>query len=253
MENPLDGVSQKQRLVIIAVIAGGIGLVVYTRYKAGAAMPATGYPDDSSLYPSGGGGGGSTYQVEAPNQQVADAYEGQLRQAEVDAANLQNSYLAEQLRQGQAMFNLAQKRSEAEAEQEAMNARLQYNVAEDYSNVLRGQLDIQRSLQTTGTYKAGNVKVECGKGESMYFDINGNPSCKASGKSGIKAAGDSIGKGIIDTVNQYIKGFASQAGPAGAAQAKDILLPKKQSPANQKVTGRPNLDASANYASHPQF
>lgn len=225
MENPLEGTSQKQRLVIGGVIALGVGLVVYTRYKAGQQIgPAEAMPDQQ---PQGGGGGG--FSVSAPNQQVADQYDTAMKSAEADAANLQNSYLSEQLRQQKAQFDLGLKEHAAQAD-------LEFGVQKSYADLVNTQVGAVRNA-----YSNKNLKMECGKGQSTYIDINGNLACKASGKSGIKSIGDTIGNGITGIVSGYLAGFGAAAQGAGYAQGGKALAPSRRlPPAEQQTLGKPH-------------
>jgi hypothetical protein len=245
MENPLEGTSQKQRLIIGGVIALGVGLVVYTRYKAGQQIgPAEAMPDQQ---PQGGGGGG--FSVSAPNQQVADQYDTAMKSAEADAANLQNSYLSEQLRQQKSQFDLAQKEHSAQFETDFANqnrqADLQFGVASNYAGLINTQIG-----QVKNAYNNPKLKMECGKDQSTYIDINGNLACKTSGKSGVKAITNTIGSGIQNIVQGYLAGFAGAAQGAGAYQGGQVfgtppvnaatVRRQKQSPAEQQTLGKPH-------------
>lgn len=244
MENPLEGMNPKQRMMVGGVIALGIGLVVYTRWKAGQDMggAAAAYPDQPQQASGGYGPGGGTTTVTAPNEGQASWYEQQLQEAEVAAAKLQNDYLGEQLRQQKSQFDLGQQHS-------ADQWNIEKGVQQSYADLVNKQLGT-----VTDAYKNPKLKMECGKNESTYIDINGNLACKQSGKSGIKSAGDSLGQTALNLANQYLNQWGQSQMPGRTQQAsRQSSSQQTQHPTQQRILGKPDLSSygppSANDAS----
>lgn len=111
-----------------------------------------------------------------------------------------------------------------EREQGIANAQKMFDLQFGQAATL-GNLFVQEqqeiSSQLSGIRK--RTKVECGKGESMYTDVNGNLACKPSGSKGVKSIGNTIGSGIQDVVGGFIGGFASAAPSAGAAYGGQVF------------------------------
>lgn len=235
------GMNKKQLLIVGGIGALGVGVVVYLRYKAGQDAPAQGFPD-ATPESSGGGGGYSMptsdpVSVNAPTQGVADWFTQQMQAAELAAANLQNEYGGEQLRQNRLQFELGQREAQA-------NFDIESGVRNTYADLVTTQIG-----KVKETLTSGRVKVECGKNEQQYIDVNGQLACKASGKSGIKSIGDKIGGGIMDVVGGFFSGAAGAARQYGAYEvgqvtgmptaARPQVAMASKAPANQKTIGKP--------------
>jgi len=162
---------------------------------------------------SGGGTGGSSpvsYNPGAPDT-GGDAYQQQLNDLDVQAKQ-------EALKEQQSMFDLQRSSAEQQLAYQGKANDLYLQGAQQELDVSGAQAQLATSQinQVTKEVQSGKIKGECGKGESSAYDRNtGQFFCKASGKSGIKTAGDELGRVTLDIAKQYEQAYAAQYMPAG--------------------------------------
>jgi len=183
--------------IVLGVIAAGVAVVVYVRSRAAAAggqeTPQEAPPDYGSY---GGGGGGGGIPVAAPTQEAADTFTSRLQDIQLRAAE----------------FGLQREKNEALQQEQQFNLGL--GVQRAYAGlqeaIYGGQTVLQGRL--TEAYKNPKLKVECGKGESSYIDPQtGQYACKKSGKSGLKAVGDTLGNAFLGVIRGAGAGAAAGA------------------------------------------
>ena len=204
-------------------VGGGLVALIVVYYviksrSGGAGVVAGG---DTGL--TGGGISGSAPVSYAPNapDTSGDAYQQQLNDLDVQARQ-------EQLKEMQEMYELQQKAGQQQLEFNASQNALALQGAQQQLAVSGAQANLATAQlgQTTQEVQSGKIKGECGKGESSYFDRNtGEFKCKASGKSGIKTAGDVLGNTALQGVNtianayinQYIAGIGAPSKPKSSS------------------------------------
>lgn len=210
-------IERKKVLLFGAVIVGGVGIVVYLRYKA-AQETVTGAPaPDQSAdqgYP-----GGSGMSVSAPSQEAASAYQQQIDQAAAEAANLANTYQANLIKQQQTQFDF---------EQAQMTA-----LAPDYQENERSRLAVETHQNKT----IAKTKIACPSGQALKGDPS-NPGglyCAAKG-SGLPILSDltRIVKGVTRGIAGESENIGHQVAQDAYAYAKQTYLPgpmkKKSTP-----------------------
>lgn len=189
---------------LIALIV--VYYVIKSRSGGGGAVAG----GDTGL--TGGGISGSSpvsYAPGAPDTS-GDRYQQQLNDLDIQAAQ-------QQLKEQQSMFDLQQKGAQQQLDFNAAQNGLALQGAQQQLAVSGAQANLATAQlgQTTQEVTSGKIKGECGKGESSYFDRNtGQFLCKASGKSGIKSAGDTLGQTTLDIAQQYERAYASQYLPS---------------------------------------
>jgi hypothetical protein len=267
---PGTGLDKKQAMILGGVVAAGVAVVVYIRYKAAQeAPPPEGFPMDQPM--SGGGGGGGIVSVPAPTQAVADQYEQGMRQAELDAANLQNSYMQEQLRQNTSQFNLAERLNGAYENLQEQLFGVQAGVEKargEYQQQLFGvQAGVEKSrgeyqqeqyrsaeaaqeIATRTIQKKG--KIECPKGEHFVVGEGGTSGCQPLGSGGFNPG--RLLRNIGDGVQEIIMGAgrgAARGAEAGSETAVNAYLgglsrkaSNKTSVPTRRATASPAHDTS---------
>jgi hypothetical protein len=205
------------------LIAAAIAVVVWLRARA-AAAPAAG---ETAADPGGYG-----MSVGAPTQGVADQYQQQLNQGEVEAQNIANAYQGELLRQSKAQFDFQQAQMEA--------------VAPAYQNELKAELGAQEHYYKT----VANTKISCPGGYGVAQDTSGQLYCrqKTSGIPivtdllrtarglvyGAEAAAPSIGYEAAQNAAAYYTGkyFAPQKGVVVGKGSTPPIAPQRRTAGN---------------------
>lgn len=161
-------------------------LLLWLRSRSGGAAGAPSGADMSF--------GAGAVSPSAPAQYGATAGEDRASAFDQQLGALRLQEIQQGLKQAQAMFDL------------------QFGQA-----ATLGSLYTQEAQQSFAqlTTARQHTKVECGKGQSMYTDVNGNLACKGSGKSGIKSFTDSIGQGLQNIQEGFLGGVAAAAPAAG--------------------------------------
>ena len=183
--------NKKRLLVIGGVIAAGVAVVVYLRYRAAQETPA-GAPqptDDQTAY---GAGGGGPLSIPAGSDAAASSYQQQLDQADLQAKSIANAYQQNLVTQQQKQFDLEQRLQEMVLpEQAAAEAHYYKTVAK--------------------------TKISCPGGQGLAQSPDGQLYCrqKTSGSWGPIPTGD-----IVRTVKGLIYGAEAAAPEIGYSASK---------------------------------
>ena len=160
----------------------------------------------------GGGGFGPvgasspvSYNPGAPDS-AGDRYQQQLNDLDIQASQ-------EKLKEMQGMYDLQLQAGKQQLDFLGQQNQLALQGAQQQLDVsgAAAKLATAQLGQTTQEVQSGKIKGECGKGESSYYDRNtGQFLCKASGKSGVKTAGDELGRTALNAANNYANAYLNQ-------------------------------------------
>lgn len=194
----------KEPRVWVPWVVGGVALVLLllwlrSRNQGGAGAISAPGPDMSF----GSGASGPSAPASYSGESGTDPYTSQLNQLRVQEAQ-------QGLANVQKMFDL------------------QFGQAATLGSLYTQEAQ-QSFAQLSGA--RSRTKVECGKGESMYTDVNGNLACKPSGSKGLKSITNTIGSGLQGIVGGFFQGAATVAPAAGQYYAGQALgLPRFGTP-----------------------
>jgi hypothetical protein len=184
-------VERKHLLIGGGLIAAAIAVVVFLRARAGARASQP-VPQAAEGDQAGYGGGMS---ISAPTGQVADQYQQQLDNAELEARSIANQYQKNLLQQQQTQFEFQQKMQEQLAPDILANE--QANIAAD-----------------TAYQKAkAKIPIACPPGYARARNVNGELTCNKKGSGnigtdvyrGAREAAPQIGKDLALAGEQYLK------------------------------------------------
>lgn len=191
-------VERKHLLIGGGLIAAAIAVVVFLRARAGAsASQAAPQPTEESQVGSGGG-----MAVAAPTGAVADQYQQQLDNAQLEAQAIANKYQSNLVEQQQKQFDFQQRMQEALA-----------------PDILQNE---QANLSADTAYEKAKAKIPiaCPPGYARARDPDGNLTCNRKGsgnaltdpykivrgvEQGAAEEAPQVGKDLIRAGEQYVR------------------------------------------------
>jgi hypothetical protein len=203
----------KTMWIILAVIAAGVGLVVYVRSRSAAAVDqgaASQAPGD--LGSSGGGGGGIA--VPAPTQGIADTYQGALQQQQLAANDWNLNHQQQLASQQQQQFDLEQQLAKA-IEPSQAQLQTQINLTNAAHEKELGGASADFCPAGTSTRLNPNTGQYVCRNKSGGFAFIGQFSDAISGfLGGVQSAAPGLGQQAATQIGGAYIGY--EAGRAGA-------------------------------------
>ncbi len=218
------------------LIAAAVAVVVWLRSRAAASAA----PDQTAAQPDPG-----SMSVPAPTQAIADQYQQQMDNSQLQAQNIANSYQQQLATQQQSQFDFQQQQAAALAP---------YMQQEQQS---------QLAVQTHYNDTVANTRISCPGGQGVAADpATGQLYCrqKTSGSvlgiplgdiartvqgfiGGVEAAAPSIGYGAAQQAAAYELGQVFPKSIPGVTQAQSpASAPRAPQTALSPVTGTPQLN-----------
>jgi hypothetical protein len=174
-----------KQLWIGGLIAAAVAVVVFLRARAASA------PTMQAEQPADYGEASGGLSVPAPSQQVADQYQQQLQNAELEAAGIANAYQKNLLTQQQKQFDFQMSQQEL--------------LAPAYRSEQQAELAAQEHYYKT----VAKTKISCPKGQGVAQDTSGQLYCRQ------KSSGIPIVTDLIRTASGIVYGAAAAAPSIG--------------------------------------
>ncbi len=193
-------VERKHLLIGGGLLAAAVAVIVFLRSRATASQPTQEASEPQQDYGYGG------MSVGAPTQQVADQYQQQLQNAELEAQGIANQYQRNLVNQQEKQFSF----------QNTMQEMLAPEILAYETQRIKADTVFERAKE--------KIPIACPPGYARARDTEGNLTCnpKGSGNKIVKAAENAA----ADVTDQAIRQYASkQLG----------LLPKPKAKVVQKV------------------
>jgi hypothetical protein len=184
-------VERKHLLIGGGLLAAAVAVIVFLRARAGASVQAT---EQQQPQDAGYGGGMS---VAAPSGQVADAYQQQLDNSELEAKNIANTYQKQLMTQQQTQFDFQQKMNEQLAPDILANEQSQLAVDTHYNKTV------------------AKTRIGCPPGMAKIGNPDGSGVSCVPKNSGIPIVSD-----LVRSVKGLGRGVAQAAPEVGYAAAK---------------------------------
>jgi len=181
----------KQLWIGGGLIAAAVAVIVFLRARASSAQTAQ--AEQPADYGQAAGG----LSVPAPSQQVADQYQQQLQNAELEAQGIANAYQKNLLTQQQKQFDFQMSQQEL--------------LAPAYRSEQQAELSAQEHYYKT----VAKTKISCPKGQSIAQDPGGQLYCRQ------KSSGIPIVSDLIRTASGIVYGAAAAAPSIGYQAAQD--------------------------------
>ena len=186
---------RKQLLIGGGLIAAAVAVVVFLRSRAQASAPAEA-PQPTDDQTAGYGGG---VQVAAPTQGVADQYQQQLANSQLEADSIANQYQRNLVGQQQKQFDFQQ--------------RMQELLAPD---ILKNE-QAELAVSTHFNMAASKAAVSCPGNASLRTGPDGQLYCRQKTSGGV--LGIPVGD-IFRTVQNFVGGVEAAAPEIGYNTAK---------------------------------
>lgn len=185
-------IERKQLLIGGGLIAAAVAVVVWLRARSASAAV--------SAAPAAQPDQGYGMSVAAPTGQVADQYQQQLQNSELEAQSIANTYQANLVKQQQTAFDFQQRQAEA--------------LAPSFLKEQQSELAAQEHYYKT----VANTRISCPGGQGVAQSPGGQLYCRQKTSGGI--LGIPIGD-VFRTIQGFVGGVEAAAPSIGYQTAQD--------------------------------
>ncbi len=220
---------RKQLLIGGGLIAAAVAVVVFLRARAASQAAAA---DQTAPQPDQSQGAGGGMSIPAPTQGVADQYQQQLDNAQLQAQTIANQYQTNLVGQQQKQFDLQQRMAEllapsvAAEQQSALAVETHYNkAAADTRLACPGNAGVATDPSTGQLYcrqktSGGILGIPVGDVFRTFQNFLG----------GVEAAAPNIGYNTAQQAAAYYTGKAFPSPGTSAAKGNPAARPAPQKP-----------------------